>query len=273
MNFHTKVMGARVLVREPDANDLKIINSFAKRELKPDEVYIATMHLANDQVDRTYERFPVSYLEQFAETIVGKSLLIGHDHHGAPEGLFYKAELVKGDPPEDCAFAAIDSAGQATYLAPSFYVVRTRRNEHLRAQIDGGVYRYVSIGFHYEDLVCDLCGKSIFDPACPHIPGHDYDGEACTAAYAGQAEAGEGSIVYLGAQYGAELKQAHEDRDTRRLAGMKAQGTGDGVQGTGGETGVGYRVSGVGEPEDPDPHPSSLIPHPSDDQVSLSVAN
>jgi hypothetical protein len=212
MNVHTKVMGTRVLVREPDLDDMKLINSFAKRELRADEVYVASMYLANDQVDRTFERFPISYLEQFAETIVGRSLLIGHDHRSAPEGLFFKAEVTK--------------EGDVTHLRPSFYVVKTRANEHLRAQIDGGVYRYVSIGFHYEDLVCDICGQSIFDRECPHVPGQEYDGAVCTATYSGKAEAVEGSIVYLGAQYGAELKKAHEERDSRRLCALKGTDVG-----------------------------------------------
>jgi hypothetical protein len=223
MNVHTKVMGTRVLAREPGPEDMKLINSFAKKELKPEQVYVASMDLANDQVDRTFERFPISYLEQFAATIVGKSLLIGHDHRSAPEGLFFKAEVV--------------NEGGVTHLRPSFYVVKTRANEHLRAQIDGGVYRYVSIGFHYEDLICDICGQSIFDRECPHVPGQEYDGVACTATYAGEAEAVEGSIVYLGAQYGAELKKAHEERDTRRLRALKQTETRPGTSDQGPVTG------------------------------------
>jgi len=262
MNFHTKVMGARVLVREPGPDEMKLINGFAKKELRPEDVYVAAMHLANDQIDRTFERFPISYLQQFAETIVGKSLLIGHNHKGAPEGLFFKADLAK--------------EGGVAHLRPYFYIVKTRQNEHLRAQIDGGVYRYVSIGFHYEDLACDICAKSIFDRDCPHVPGREYEGIVCTATYSGKAEAVEGSIVYLGAQYGAELKKAHEDRDTRRLSALK--GEDQGLETEDGRMKTEDRRSGIGEPASPASIDKSMHSIPDEEvvanlRVSFDVAN
>jgi hypothetical protein len=220
MNYHSKIFEAKVDVGEPTDGDLALINGFAKRRLTADEVYVASMHLANTAVDRSFERFPVSYLEQFKDTIVGKSLLIGHDHRAAPEGLFFKAEVM-GEHGAQSTEPEARSSQPGAHLKAWFYVVKTKQNEHLRAQVDGGVYRYVSIGFQYEDLVCDICGQSLFSRECPHVPGRDYDGKTGTATYAGNAEAVEGSIVYLGAQYGAELLKARAARDARRMAIIK----------------------------------------------------
>jgi hypothetical protein len=173
------------------------------------------MHLANDQTDRTFERFSRQVLRQFSESAVGKSLLIGHDHRGAPEGLFFRSELGRRD--------------GVSCLRPTFYLVKTQDNEHLRKQIDGGVYRYVSIGFYCDRLVCDLCGKDIYASDCPHLPGREYQdaftgGERrlCTATYDGKAEMVEGSIVYLGSQRQAEIVKALQLRDWDRAAALKS---------------------------------------------------
>ncbi len=183
----------------PTAEDMELINRLALTELRPEEVYVRSMILCTGAYDRDYERFSREVLEQFAESIVGKSLLIGHRHDAAPEGLFYRAEVVEIDSPT--------GEGRVPALKAHFYMVRTAENEHLRRLIDAGVLRYVSIGFRCEDLICDLCEKSIYSNECPHIPGRTYDGQVCTATWRGRAEAVEGSIVYLGSQYGAEIQK------------------------------------------------------------------
>ena len=108
----------------PSEDDLTLINRFALEPLTADQVYTRSMYLANDQVDRSFERFSRQVLKQFNESAVGKSFLIGHDYRSAPEGLFFKSEMVRRN--------------GVTYLKPTFYLVKTPQNEHLRKQIDGG---------------------------------------------------------------------------------------------------------------------------------------
>jgi len=187
----------------PTRSELELINRFARRALAGDEVYVGECDLCNDGVDRAFERFTVEVLQDFADSLPGKSLLAGHDHGSLPLGLWFDARL------------RCDELG-VTHLRPSYYIVKTRDNEHHRAQLDGGVYRYASIGFRAQDLVCDICGKSWFGWECQHYPGQAYNVEGkrviATARYtrsdARPAEAVEGSIVYLGCQYDAELKAA-----------------------------------------------------------------
>lgn len=87
----------------------------------------------------------------------------------------------------------------------------------------------MSIGFYCDDLVCDLCGRSIHSSECPHVPGQEYQDQytdhepkVCTATYDGKAEMVEGSIVYLGCQQEAELVKAAQSRDWERLAQIKS---------------------------------------------------
>jgi len=187
----------------PTPEQLAKINYLSRRKLAGDEVYVGFVDLANDLVDRTYERFPVEILKQFAATAPGCSVLMGHDYSGPPVGLFFDAKVVK--------------LGDVNWLRCWYYMPKTAENEHVRAMIDGGVYRYASIGFGAADgggkldLVCDLCGGSLFGRSgCEHWPGEEYAvGKQSARAvfhYEGQARMVEGSIVYLGAQYDAEMK-------------------------------------------------------------------
>jgi hypothetical protein len=223
MHEHSKVIeDPGVKLVDATADDLDLINQFTKRKFSADELYVGSMLLCNTEVDRSFERFTLDGLGQFQQTIVGKSLLIGHDHQAAPEGLFFDAAIAQdGSGKKDL------SGSDVQHLAASFYLVKTKQNEHLRAQIDGGVYRYVSVGFMYEELTCDICGNSLFSQDCPHIPGREYDVDGtkvtATAVYTGKAEAVEGSIVYLGCQYGAELKRTREEAGLRRIAMFKGK--------------------------------------------------
>lgn len=117
------------------------------------------MVLANNAVDRTYERFPVPVLERFAQTLPGKSLLITHDKRQPASGLIYDARVRTALPGE---------AGTHSLVA-SFYVVRTPDSEGLRQHIDGGVRRHVSIGFRYDQRLCDVCCNDCYN--CVLFPG------------------------------------------------------------------------------------------------------
>lgn len=203
----------------PTSAQLSKINELSRVPLTADEVYVGSIDLANDQVDRSYEWFPVPVLRQFGKSIVARNLEMGHEYRiNPPQGLFFDASVVK--------------ESDVNWLRCSYYMPKTADNEHTRAMIDAGVYRYASIGFgpaddvsfgDGADLICDICGNSFYDyENCPHWPGQKYPvrGEDVTATfhYEGKWQAVEGSIVYLGCQYGAEMKSRTEPTLERQAA-------------------------------------------------------
>jgi hypothetical protein len=249
-------------VDEEAARDLALINArFALVPLAPEAVDLRRMRLANDQVDRTYERFSPSFLARLAATIVGKSVLVHHDKRAFPIGRFYAAEVVlehsaavdlshrRGAERSDaedaeesklCASAVNKTAsppqhdpaiGTTHWLIARYYMLRSEATAELRRQIDAGVYSFVSIGFRGGAPRCDLCGAP-FAGECPHWPGRVYATPAgerlCTLTWEdldGSAEAVEGSLVWLGAQIGAQHVKGWQDsflatetRRTRRTA-------------------------------------------------------
>ncbi len=204
--------GARIKSTNADNYAMELINRHAIEHRSAEDVYTGEMHLANTQYDRTDERFPREYLDRFAETLPGKALMPGHDYTALPMGRFYDAE-VRRDPQAD-----------GHYLHAKFYMHAD--SAHVEP-IKAGVYKDSSIGFLPDKRICDLCmkdydgwqqyhgddttqkmeGEEGGSNVCTHQVGQMYDGRKCTLTYGGdaqKAEALEGSMVWLGAQYGAQ---------------------------------------------------------------------
>ncbi len=86
-----------------------------------------------------------------------------------------------------------------------FYWLRgTSGSKDLQLNIDGGIYREVSISWRYRKAMCSICGGAI--QQCSHVPGREYEGKRCTFTIDEVAEVLEGSIVYKGAEPGTRLE-------------------------------------------------------------------
>jgi len=170
------------------------INKLAPEPVAAEDVYIGRAHLANDQVDRSHERFTPAVLERFAQTIVGKSVLPGHDKTQIPLGRWFGAQVEK-------------QSDGTHHLVADFYL---DAGSDIARRVKTGIAKDVSIGFYADKRLCGLCEKD-YDAggkdACSHIAGRDYNGQRATVVYGGDLakyEAIEGSFVWLGCQYGAQ---------------------------------------------------------------------
>src|SRR5678809_578887 len=177
-----KSLDAGIIKVEVGDHDMQAINQQATEPLEATQVYAGRMALCNNQYDRAHERFPEGYLKRFAETIVGKSVLSGHDYRSLPVGRFYAAELQK-------------TGGDRIDLVTRYYMLA---DDELVPKIRAGVVKGVSVGFQPDRRLCDLCGKDYDDwffmpsdgeedESCRHIAGRMY-GEAgakrrCTLTY------------------------------------------------------------------------------------------
>jgi hypothetical protein len=62
----------------PTEGQLKAINALARAALTEDQVYVFSLRLCDDQVDRDYERFDTAALGELAGMFVGKSGILDH---------------------------------------------------------------------------------------------------------------------------------------------------------------------------------------------------
>lgn len=189
---------------KPSQPELDAINRlFALEPVGEDDVRVLTMHVATDQVDRSYERFSVPVLQRFAETIVGKPVLTGHDKSQVPRGRFFSGDVVK-------------QSDGSHHLVARAYLDAT---DPLVGQVARGIAKDVSIGATVDQRICDLCGDgSDYDRVtksgkqCDHRVGQKYGENTCTLTWGGDLnkyEVRETSFVYLACQPGAQVVAAN----------------------------------------------------------------
>lgn len=187
------------------------INRYALTPLAADQVFARKFLMAHNCVDRDNECFPDEMLDQFAATMPGKSLLVGHNRRDLPCGKFFDASVEIMSVDQFKALTGVeprlpDSATQVKVLWAWAYLVKTPSNEDLTQQIDGGVCDHCSIGFAAADLV-----------AVRENP----TGPAKYWQYVSPGEALEGSLVWLGAQPGATAQKAFDKHHEEGGRNMK----------------------------------------------------
>ena len=78
------------------AEDLALINALAKAELTAEQVYVFTLRLCDNEVDRDFERFDGETLERLGELFVGKSGIFDHQWSaGGQTARLYKTQVVR----------------------------------------------------------------------------------------------------------------------------------------------------------------------------------
>ena len=185
-----------------DEAELVLINRFSRKRLTADEVYLFTVRLCDNEVDRDGERFAPETLEALAQAFVGKSGIF--DHQWSARGQtarIYRAEVV-AEP------GRLTKAGDPyRYLKGWAYMLRTQANADLIAEIEGGIKKEVSVGCAVERTVCSICGGNMAAGDCGHIKGHEYDGKLCWGELTGLTDVYEWSFVAVPAQPEAGVLQ------------------------------------------------------------------
>ena len=178
-----------------DEAELALISQFSRKKLTAGEVYLFTVRLCDNEVDRDGERFPPETLEALAGAFVGKSGIF--DHQWSARGQtarIYRAEVV-------AAPGRLTRAGDPyRYLKGWAYMLRTQGNADLIAEIEGGIKKEVSVGCAVERTVCSICGSNMAAGECGHVKGHTYDGRLCWGELTGLTDVYEWSFVAVPAQ-------------------------------------------------------------------------
>ncbi len=189
------------------------INGYALTPLTADQVFVRKFLMAHNCIDRDNECFPPDMLDQFAATMPGKSMLVGHNRRDLPCGKFFDASTETMTPDQFTALTGEtprmpDGMDQCKVLWAWSYMVKTPGNEELAQQIDGGVCSHCSIGFAAADLTAVR---------------KDPTGPVQYWQYVAPGEALEGSLVWLGAQPGATAQKALRDQTqhTEEVHSMK----------------------------------------------------
>ena len=175
-----------------EQRDLEEINALSKGELKAEDVYVFSLRLCDNEVDRDFQRFDREALERLGELFVGKSGLF--DHQWSAEGQtarIYRTEVCR-------EAGAVTVAGDDLYYLKGWaYMLRSDKNADLIAEIEAGIKKEVSVGCSVAECVCSICGSTA---SCEHVPGRSYGGKLCYQELRHPTDAYEWSFVAVPAQ-------------------------------------------------------------------------
>ena len=184
----------------PTAMQLERINALAKTRLNGEQVYVFSVRLCDDAVDRDGERFDTGALPALAKLFIGKTGIVDHKWSAGNQiARIFETQVVKEQ--------------DVTYIKAWAYIRRGGSNDEIIADIEAGIKKEVSVGCAMAQAVCSICGSEY--GTCGHVKGENYDGETCAVVLKEPVDAYEFSFVAVPAQ---------------RVAGvLKAAGKGTGV--------------------------------------------
>lgn len=208
--------------------DMERINRFTRREFTPDEVYVFSVVLCDNDVDRDFERFTVESLFQMEKLFVGKTGIYDH----SPRAVNQTARIF------DCRVEAVE--GRKTSLGDDYfrlvakaYIPRCKSSEDVIVQIESGIRKEVSVGISANRVVCSVCASEKGASPCSHIKGQRYGDALCYFELCDVTDAYEWSFVAVPAQREAGVIKSFEKSPKKEFEGMneimKALSHGDSV--------------------------------------------
>ena len=193
--------------------DIALINRYAVKELTPDDVFVYSLILCDNDVDRDNERFMDKTLSQLAPLFLGKTGISDHSWSAKKQhSRIYRTEVEKTE--------KLNALGEPlTVLRADAYMIRTEDTKPMIDAIEGGILREVSVGCQVSECNCSICGKRLaFDWATwtekcsnDHIKGHEYDGKRCVGNLEKAVDAYEFSFVAVPAQRSAGVVKSVSD--------------------------------------------------------------
>ena len=164
---------------------MEAINALTKARLNGEQVYVFSLRLCDDRIDRDGERFDTGALPGLAKLFLGKTGIL--DHRWSTENQvarIFETQVVKEK--------------DASYIRAWAYIRRGGKNDELIADIEAGIKKEVSVGCAMAQAVCSICGSEY--GTCGHVKGEHYDGQVCAVILKEPVDAYEFSFVAVPAQ-------------------------------------------------------------------------
>ena len=169
----------------PTAVQLEAINNLAKAHLTAEQVYVFSLRLCDDQMDRDFERFDGDALPELAKLFLGKTGIVDHKWSSEKQvARIFQTQVVKEK--------------GVSFIKAWAYIRRGGANDEIIADIEAGIKKEVSVGCAMGRSVCSVCGSDY--GTCGHRKGESYDGQVCCAILREPMDAYEFSFVAVPAQ-------------------------------------------------------------------------
>lgn len=167
------------------AAQLDAINAQARAKLTAEQVYVFSLRLCDDQIDRDAERFDTRALPGLAKLFVGKTGILDHKWSSDSQvARIFETQVVKEE--------------GVSYIKAWAYIRRGGNADEIIADIEAGIKKEVSVGCAMARCICSVCGSEY--GTCGHQKGEHYDGQLCCAILSEPVDAYEFSFVAVPAQ-------------------------------------------------------------------------
>jgi hypothetical protein len=183
---------------EPTQSELELINKYTRRELKASDVYVFSVVLCDNEIDRDNEKFSKESLKKLAQLFVGKTGIYDHNLKSKNQAarIFHCSTEEISDKKNQ-----IDEP--YCRLLARAYTTKSPKNAQFILDLDSGIKKEVSIGISVEKIICSICNSDIKSENCHHIRGKKYGQRLCYYSLENPQDAYEWSFVAVPAQKSA----------------------------------------------------------------------
>jgi hypothetical protein len=189
------------LVIEND--DLSKINQYTRSQFDADSLYVFSVVLCNNDIDRDYEKFSISALNQLKKLFLGKTGIFDHSMKSSDQ----KARIF--DTWVEKVDGSLTSDGEEFYqLKAKAYMLKSEENMPLINEIDAGIKKEVSVSCSMSKSICSVCGRDKREGNCMHYGGRVYEGKEAYTILDDAKDAYEFSFVAVPAQKGAGVTKS-----------------------------------------------------------------
>ncbi len=190
--------------------DLKLINLHSRKTLTAEDVYIFSVVLCDNDIDRDFEQFTPETLEKFQSMFVGKTGIFDHS-------------MKSSDQVARAFSCAVEQTGETNSIGEPYvrltaraYMPRTSKTQELIERLEAGILKEVSVGCSVAKEICSICGADRRHEHCGHKKGELY-GEGikktrCHALLVEPTDAYEWSFVAVPAQRRAGVIKSYKDK-------------------------------------------------------------
>lgn len=185
-------------------DEMALINQYTRRQLSKDEVYVFSLILCDNDIDRDFERFTVESLFALEKLFVGKTGIFDHNMSAKNQ----TARIFH------CEVEAVEGKTTATgddyfRLKAKAYIPKSESNADIILSLDSGIIKEVSVGCAVKSTVCSVCGNDVNSVSCTHRKGAEYNGKLCYGEMIEPLDAYEFSFVAVPAQKNAGVVKSY----------------------------------------------------------------
>ena len=178
-----------------ESRDMDKINQFTRTKLESDNLYVFSVVLCNNDIDRDFEKFSLSTLEQLKDLFVGRTGIFDHSMKSSDQkARIFDTWIEKTDGKKT-------ADGDDFYqLKAKAYMLKNDENMGLIHEIEAGIKKEVSVSCAVEKSICSVCGNDKRQAICEHINGRTYNNFLAYTVLEGAKDAYEFSFVAVPAQ-------------------------------------------------------------------------